>query len=376
MVELERVVKSGHSTEQVSQPSRIAAPDEAIGADELQLAARNHGMPLEALHYDITPPGLHYLLTHYDIPVLDAATWRLTVDGKVRRPLVLSLDDLRSRPAVTLPVTLECAGNGRARLNPRPVSQPWLNEAVGTAEWTGTPLASLLAEAGVEPGAVEVVFTGHDHGVERGVEQDYQRGLSFADAAQEEVLLAYQMNGLPLPPQHGFPLRLMAPGWYGMAHVKWLRAITVTDEPFAGFQNARAYRVKNHPDDVGEPVTRIRPRALMAPPGFPDFMSRARVARPGRHLLTGRAWSGLAPVTGVQVSVDGGATWDDADLEPALGRWAWSRWTYQWDAVEPGRHVLLARASDAAGNTQPVDQEWNAQGMANNMAQRVEVHVS
>jgi sulfane dehydrogenase subunit SoxC len=199
--------------------ARIAEPGEGIGLDELALATRNHGMPLEALRYDVTPPGLHYVLTHYDIPAVDPATWSLEVGGAVERPLRLTLADLQRRPAVTSRVLLECAGNGRARYEPRPVSQPWLLEAVGTAEWTGTPLGPLLEEAGIADGAVDVVFTGADHGVERGVEQDYARGLPLAEAMRPEVLLVWAMNGVPLPPQHGAPLRLLVPGWYGMAHV-------------------------------------------------------------------------------------------------------------------------------------------------------------
>ena len=161
----------------VSPPARVAEPDEGISLDELRLAARNHGMPLEALRYDVTPVGLHYLLTHYDIPFVDFDTWRLRVDGDVERPLSFGLDDLRSRERVTKRVTLECAGNGRALLAPRPVSQPWMDEAVGTSEWTGTPLAPVLREAGPRPSAVDVAFTGADHDVERGVEQTYRRGL-------------------------------------------------------------------------------------------------------------------------------------------------------------------------------------------------------
>jgi DMSO/TMAO reductase YedYZ molybdopterin-dependent catalytic subunit len=355
--------------------SRVAERDEGIGLDELALAARNHGMPLEALRYELTPVGLHYLLVHYDIPAIDPATWRLRVDGAVSQPLELDLAAVRARPRRTVPVTLECAGNGRALLQPRPVSQPWLTGAVGTAEWTGTPLAPLLAEAGLDPGAVDVVFTGADHGVERGVEQDYQRALPADVATGEDVLLAYEMNGAPLPVQHGYPLRLVVPGWYGMAQVKWLCRISVLTEWFAGFQNAVAYRFKEDPDDDGQPVTRIRPRALMVPPGHPDFMSRTRFLRAGEHEVIGRAWSGLAPVTGVDVSTDGGVTWEPATVEPAPGRWAWSRWAYRWSAT-PGPHELLARARDAAGHTQPVEQPWNVQGMGNNMSQRVTVVVT
>jgi DMSO/TMAO reductase YedYZ molybdopterin-dependent catalytic subunit len=358
---------------EASAPSRVADPDEGIGLDELGLAARNHGLPLEALRYDITPAGLHYLLVHYDIPAVDPATFALVVDGAVGTPLRLTLSDLRARERVTMPVTLECAGNGRARLHPRPVSQPWLVEAVGTAAWTGTPLAPLLREAGLDASTVDVVFTGADHGIERGVPQDYQRGLPVAAAMRDEVLLAYEMNGAPLPVQHGFPVRLVVPGWYGMASVKWLHRITAAPRPFDGFQNAVAYRLKQDAGESGEPVTRIRPRALMIPPGHPDFMSRVRFVAPGVHELSGRAWSGQAEVTRVEVSVDGGQSWVEASLEPALGPWAWRGWRTQWTVTGPGRYELLVRATDATGDVQPVDQPWNTQGMANNMAQRVEV---
>jgi DMSO/TMAO reductase YedYZ molybdopterin-dependent catalytic subunit len=353
----------------------VADPGEGVGLDELALAARNHAMPLEALRYDVTPAGLHYLLVHYDIPYVDADAWRLHLDGRVERPGAVDLAALRARPRVSLPVTLECAGNGRARLDPRPVSQPWLTEAVGTAVWTGTPLAPLLREAGLGDDAVDVVFTGLDHGVERGVEQDYQRALPIAEAMREEALLAYEMNGAALPPQHGFPVRLVIPGWYGMAHVKWLTRITVLTEPFTGFQNAVAYRLKQDEHDPGRPVTRIRPRALMIPPGFPDFMSRTRFVTAGDHELTGRAWSGQGAVTTVEVSVDGGTTWAVADLDEPPGPWAWTQWRHTWRA-EPGRHELVVRATDATGDRQPVDQAWNRQGMANTMAQRVTVVVS
>jgi len=366
----------GRRLTDVSAPARLAATGEGLGQDELALAARNHGLPLEALRYDLTPPGLHYVLTHYDIPhVPDDAAWLLTLGGHVRRALTLPAAELRAFPAVTTRVTLECAGNGRALLSPRPVSQPWLLEAVGTAEWTGVPLRLLLAEAGVASDAVDVVFTGADHGVERGVEQDYERALPLdvATGEEPEVLVAYAMNGAPLPPQHGRPLRLVVPGWYGMAQVKWLRAITVVDQPFTGFQQSVAYRIRQESEEAGRPVTLVAPRALLIPPGFPDFMSRTRVVTPGPVRIEGRAWSGRAPVTSVEVSTDGGVSRHPADLEPDHGhRWAWRRWTYTWFA-EPGDHVLSVRAHDGAGNSQPLEQSWNRGGFANNLVQRVPV---
>jgi DMSO/TMAO reductase YedYZ molybdopterin-dependent catalytic subunit len=351
--------------------------EQAISPEELALAARNHGMPLEALRYDITPTGLHYLLIHYDIPLVDAATWRLELGGSVDRSLSVSLDELMARPAVTQAVTMECAGNGRALLSPRPISQPWLLEAVGTGQWTGTALAPLLEEAGVSRDAVDVAFTGLDRGVEGGVEQDYVRGLAIDEARRPDVLLAYALNGRPLPPQHGYPLRLLLPGWYGMAQVKWLRRITVLDEPFTGYQNVRAYRYRRTLDDEeGTPVTRMACRSLMAPPGIPDFLSRRRHLTPGPCTVVGKAWSGWAPIERVEVSVDGGRSWQAADVNRPLGPAAWHPWTYSWSNAEPGDYELCCRASDAAGNSQLDTPDWNVGGYAVNAVQRVAVTVA
>src|SRR5450830_422016 len=297
-----------------------------LTTEELQLAARNRGMPLEALRYDITPTGMHYLLVHFDIPEIDALAWRLEIGGNVDRPRSLTLAELRARPSRTTPVTMECAGNGRARLSPRPISQPWLVEAVGTAQWTGTSLRELLVEAGVRPAAVELVFRGADHGVQGEVEHDYARSLPLHEALRPEVLLAYEMNGRPLEPQHGAPLRLLVPGWYGMTSVKWLTRIEAVTEPFDGYQPA------------------------------------------GAVTLRGRAWSGSGEVARVEVGVDGG--WRDAELEPPIGEFAWRGWSFEWTATS-GDHELSCRATDAVGHTQPLEQAWNYQGMGNNLVQTV-----
>jgi DMSO/TMAO reductase YedYZ molybdopterin-dependent catalytic subunit len=346
-----------------------------ISLEELQLAARNHGLPLEALREPITPVGLHYLLIHFDIPAVDAATWRLRLDGAFAQPAEVGLDALRARLARTLPVTLECAGNGRAFLAPRPPSQPWLTEAVGTAEWTGTPLAPLLEEAGVLPGARELVFTGLDRGVQGEVEQAYARSLPVEEALRDDVLLAYEVNGVPLPPQHGYPVRLIVPGWYGMTHVKWLSSITAVEEPFRGWQQEVSYRLRYAEEEQGTPVTRILPRSLFVPPGIPDFFTRRRFLAPGACSLRGRAWSGVAPVERVEVSADGGGSWADAALEAPLGPYAWRGWSHTWEAT-PGEHELCCRATDAAGNTQPAEPAWNFDGFCNNAVQRVQVTVS
>jgi DMSO/TMAO reductase YedYZ molybdopterin-dependent catalytic subunit len=348
-----------------------------ITTEELALAARNHGLPLEALHWDVTPPGLHYVLIHYDIPVVDASTWTLEVSGRVVRPLRLSLDDLAARPARTVTVTMECAGNGRARFAPRAISQPWLLEAVGTADWTGVPLADVLDEAGLLDDTVEVVFTGLDRGAEvDGVVEPYERSLDVAAATTEDVVLAYRMNGQPLPPQHGFPVRLVVPGWYGMGNIKWLGGIRAVADPFTGFQNRISYRLRQSADEPGTPVTRMEPRALMVPPGDPDFLTRRRLLPAGSCPLFGRAWSGWGPIVAVDVSSDGGDTWAAAELSAQpVSPYAWRSWTWTWPATTPGDYELCCRARDASGRCQPVEGPWNLHGFANNAVQRVPVTV-
>jgi DMSO/TMAO reductase YedYZ molybdopterin-dependent catalytic subunit len=188
------------------------------------------------------------------------------------------------------------------------------------------------------------------------------------------VLLAYEMNGAALPPQHGYPLRLLVPGWYGMTSVKWLTRITAVREPFEGFQQV-VYRFRQNPDDEGTPVTRMNPRSLMIPPGIPEFLTRKRFVETGRHRLRGRAWSGWASIERVEVSTDGGTTWAEATLGEAASPFGWRPFTFHWTATEPSESELCCRATDAAGNTQPLEQPWNYHGFANNMVQRIPVEV-
>src|SRR5919199_2534366 len=218
-----------------------------------------------------------------------------------------------------------------------------------SCEWTGTPLKGVLEDAGLIDDAVEVVFSGADRGIDQGVEQDYQRSLSVRDALDGDVLLAYAMNGEPLPPSHGFPLRLVVPGWYGMASVKWLRSITVVAAPFEGVQQTVLYTYRRAEDERGDPVARKRPRALMAPPGIPEFLSRLRHVARGRTTISGRAWSGGGAIRRVEFSADGGRTWVDARLEEPAGAHGWVGWSVQWDVAEPGDYELCARATDEHG---------------------------
>ena len=340
--------------------------------EEVALATRNSGMPLEALRYDLTPAGLHYLLIHFDIPATDAASWTLRIEGLVARPRSIGLAELQRMPAKTVRVTMECAGNGRGQTSPRYPSMPWLEEGVSTAEWTGVALSRLLDEAGLGESAREIVFHGADRGIDRAIEHSFSRSLAPEEALRDDVLVAYSMNGAPLPPQHGAPLRLVVPDWYGMASVKWLERIEVIDRAFDGVQQALSYHFRIVPGEKGVPCTLMRVNSLMIPPGIPDYYGRRRTVDAGPVEILGRAWSGAGPVQRVELFADG--SWRDALLEPPDGAHAWHRWSARWQA-NPGAQALRCRATDATGAVQPPEPPWDVTGFGNNAAQRVEVNV-
>ncbi len=349
-----------------------------FSAPETELAFRNHGIHAELLREPITPLGAHYLLIHFDIPQLSAENYSVAIGGRVRSPSRVSLAELKSRPKMTQVVTMECAGTGRSTLRPRAVYVPWFKEAIGTYQWTGTPLRPLLEQAGLLDDAVEVLFSGWDSGVDLGVEHAFERSLPVAEALKDEVMLAWEANGQALLPQHGFPLRLVVPSWYGMASVKWLRAITVLNEPFKGIQQAKVYRYQQKKGEPGEPVREKRVHSVIMPPGIPDLLTRQRYVAPGRHTLRGTAWSGSGRITRVEVSADGGSHWADAELVPvSKDRFAWTQWRRDWDATTPGDYMIACRATDEAGNVQPLDPNarWNRQGMGVNGVQQIPVTV-
>jgi DMSO/TMAO reductase YedYZ molybdopterin-dependent catalytic subunit len=348
-----------------------------FSAVETELAFRNHGTHAEFLHKPLTPLGSHYLLIHFDAPWLDSDGYSLSIGGRVGKPFRIGLDELKKLPPLTQAVTMECAGTGRSTLHPRGVYVPWFKGCIGTYQWTGTRLRPLLERAGLLDGAVEVLFTGWDTGVDLGVEHAFERSIPIADALRDEVMLAWAANDQPLLREHGFPLRLIVPSWYGMASVKWLRAITVLNKPFEGIHQTRGYRYSQSGDDPGTPVRSKWVNSMMAPPGIPDMISRHRFVAPGKQVLEGKAWSGFGRVTSVEVSTDGGATWGRAELKPVSGDpFAWVHWRFSWNAAV-GEHMLACRASDDAGNRQPLDpnERYNVQANGVNGVQRVPVTV-
>jgi DMSO/TMAO reductase YedYZ molybdopterin-dependent catalytic subunit len=342
------------------------SPTTAIPLQEEPLNAET---PLEALGEPLTPTPLFYIRNHFDMPTIDAADWRVTIDGAVARTLGLSLDDLRGRTPRTLAVTLECAGNGRAHMTPVPPGVPWGYGAVGTARFTGLPLGPLLSEAGLQAHAVEVAFEGADEGYLDGQAVRYVRSLPVDVALAPDTLLAWEMNDEPLSAEHGFPLRLVVPRWYGMASVKWLRRITALRTPFAGhFQQEYVYADAPGARSV-EPISLSRVRALIARPGDGEEL-------PGEPVeIAGTAWSGAAPIRRVEVSADGGLSWARAELGPALSPVSARTWSTLWRPRNAGTYVLAARATDTAGNTQPLDPVQNVRGYGNNVVQRVSVSV-
>lgn len=321
--------------------------------------------PPEALSEPITPTHLHYIRNHFAVPVIAAEDFRLEIQGAVGRPQMLPLSDLQRLPARTLSVTLECAGNGRSRLAPKIPGLQFHYGAVSTAQWTGTPLSSLLRESAPAPDACEVVFTGADQDDKSG--RSFSRSLPLGLAFHPDLLLAYAMNEAPIAPEYGGPVRLIVPGWYGMASVKWLSRIEVVTQPFDGHFQLTDYRYRQDESESGDPVREIRVRSLFC---LPSSVTLAA----GPQRFHGVAWSGHGPIVVVECSPDNGKSWEAADLAPATDRYAWQSWEWRWEAP-PGRTTLLCRAFDAAGNSQPLEQAWNLAGYGNNAVQSVVVEV-
>jgi DMSO/TMAO reductase YedYZ molybdopterin-dependent catalytic subunit len=321
----------------------------------------------------VVMPNAHfYVRNHFQIPKLDPSIWRLNVGGLVKHPLSLGLQDLKNMRSQTLVVTLECAGNGRSLLDPPIEGEKWDLGAVSTAEWTGVPLAEVLERAGIKAGACEVLFRGVDRGTVPGRTGPvhFERSLTLNDASSSEILLAYAMNGEPLPIQHGYPLRVIVPSWYAVTSVKWLTEIEVIDKPFTGHYqtDVYVYEWKRDGQVVREPVTLQHVRSLITEPGANHEVERGELA------IRGVAWSGAAPIERVEVSIANGP-WEQARLVGERSGHSWQWWELITRIDAPGTTTIRARASDLAGRSQPEQPEWNRLGYGNNVIQEVPVRV-
>jgi len=333
----------------------------------------NCEVPPELLGGELTPASRFFRRNHFAIPALDASGWRLEVGGLVRHPLSLDLDGLKRFGAMSVVAVLECAGNGRGLFRPTTEGEQWGLGTVGNARWTGVRLADVLAAAGIERGAAEVVFAGADRGTVGGSPEviAFERSLSVADAKYSGALLAFAMNGEPLPARHGFPVRLVVPGKYAVASVKWLTSITVTDQPFEGFFQAQHYVFEwpRHGTVVRQPIAEPGVRALITEPADGSQLP------PGTITIRGIAWSGAGPVTRVMVDL-GDDRWQPARLAGTPGSHGWQRWELPVRSAGAGELIIRARATDAAGRTQPVEPEWNRLGYGGNFIHEVSVRVT
>lgn len=326
----------------------------------------------------LTPNEQFYIRSHFPVPQLAASDWKLAVEGHVERPLQFDYAELRHMPSKTFPALLECSGNSRVLLQPLQPGIRWEQGGVSNAEWTGVPLSAVLERAGVKPGAVEVILEGHDKGRlgEPRIPGDvhYARSLPIDKARRPEVLLAYKMNGEDLPVAHGYPLRAVVAGWYGMASVKWLRRIIVTDQPFRGYFQTFAYTIweRRH---GGLPtltaVTEVGVKSQIARP-----MKSEVVAAGAPYRVVGAAWCGESGIKSVDVSSDGGNTWSAAKLIGKPVPFAWQFFEYAWQVPNrPGKATLMARATDEHGEVQPMERDEDRRDAAITHVQRIDVFV-
>jgi DMSO/TMAO reductase YedYZ molybdopterin-dependent catalytic subunit len=317
----------------------------------------NLEMPFSSLSGFITPNDSFYVRCHYPIPEIAAPKWRLKVEGDVEAPFELSYDELLGMESRTIAATLECAGNNRIFLEPKVKGVQWGLGAVGNASWTGVPLSALLERAKLKADAAEVILEGADEGeVDKSPKPagniSFCRSLPIGKA-RADVLLAYEMNGEKLSAPHGFPLRAIVPGWYAMASVKWLRRIIVTDKPFNGFYQSLDYSYwdRSGPLPTLAPIAEQQTKAEIARPENGE-----KVAANSTYRIHGAAWSGTGEIIRVEVSLDSGNAWHAARLLGEPVKNAWRLWEYEWRTpLSSGRHVIVARATDSRGTTQPAD---------------------
>jgi DMSO/TMAO reductase YedYZ molybdopterin-dependent catalytic subunit len=332
----------------------------------------NAETPHDALQENITPNNLFYVRNHFDVPDSQVETWELSVNQKVSHPQKFSLKDLKGMPSRKLTVLLECAGNGRSSLSPPIKGTAWNLGAVSQAEFYGTPLHHLLEIVRPTRDAIEVLFTGADQGLVRtGGITSYARSLPLEIANHPDVLLAWEMNGEPLPPNHGYPLRLVVPNWYGMASVKWLKEISLIDKPFDGFFQTGDYiyiDAEGIPD--GTPIRQMQVRSLILNPTEGSDHSSRFIQ------ISGIAWSGMGDIVDVSISHDDGKNWHATNLEAPNDLYGWTRWHSHLDLPHPGQFTLLSRATDSAGNIQPEKPLWNRGGYGNNPIHQVKFSIT
>jgi DMSO/TMAO reductase YedYZ molybdopterin-dependent catalytic subunit len=334
--------------------------------------------PFAALKDLLTPNEQFYVRSHFMPAKIDAKKFRLKIGGAVEKPLELSYEQLQDLPAKTMTLTMECAGNGRAFLTPKTKGVQWELGAVSTAEWTGVPLSVVLEKAMLKKSAVDVVLEGSDVGESKSDakpagEMHFTRGLPVDKAMKPEVLLAYKMNGEALAVNHGFPLRAVVGGWYGVASIKWLSRILVTERPFVGFEQSLDYSIWERRDGIPSlvPLTEMEVKASIARP-----YAGEQVAAKTDYRVYGAAWTGESEIAKVEFSTDAGKTWDEARLLGNAVPFAWRLWEYVWKTPMARKYTLMARATDKRGRVQPRERDADRRNYAINHVLALEVEVA
>lgn len=349
-----KLIASGRSANSAAvNTTQASAAEEGLitrGEEPLNLE-----MPFSTLDRFLTPNERFYVRCHFPVPQVELGTWKLRIEGAVSSPIELNFESLRALPAQTKIATMECAGNGRSFLQPKVKGVAWDIGAVGNAEWTGVLLRDVLELAGCKSNATEVILEGADRGLIKEPprppgEIHYARSLPL-EKAMKDVLLAFEINGEPLTPSHGFPLRAVVPGWFGMASVKWLQRIVVSDAPFNGYYQSIDYTYWSERDGLAEllPLREMRVKAQIARPAGGETIPPAATYR-----VHGAAWAAEDVIARVELSTDGGATWAETKLLGDPVKHAWRFWEFSWQTpADPGGCTLIARAIDSAGRTQP-----------------------
>lgn len=364
-----------------AMPASLLAQGAKVAPGKEKLIVRSlrppdYETPVALLDSWLTPVEHFYVRSHMPVPAgLDAATWTLQIDGEIDNPATLTLDELKKLPTATVTTVLECAGNGRAFFDPPVAGIQWSKGAVGNARWTGVRMADVLKRAGVKSTGRFVTMNGADRGM--GQQPDFVRQLPLDKAMHADTLLAFEMNGQPIPPLHGFPLRAIVPGWEGAYSMKWLTNLRVIDREFDGFWVATGYR---YPTKAVAPGATVDPKDMAPLSGLvvKSLITRpldAAVVAPGKVEVAGFAWAGETDIARVDVSTDHGSSWQPARLTGERAKYAWRRFEYGFEARRPESCLILARATDANGRTQPMTPPWNPSGYLWNAPDSVRVEV-
>ncbi|MDT8861954.1 sulfite oxidase [Alkalihalobacillus sp. MEB130] len=338
-----------------------------------RLQPENLETPISFLETNTMPPELFYKRNHFSYPSLTYSNYWLPINGSVVTPKVFSLEEIAKLPAKTLKVILECAGNKRSYFEPKTYGEQWEKGGISQGYWTGVPLKTFLESTGITQTAKEVLVEGYDKGKRTDMKNEYPyaRSLPLDKALHPDTLIAYEYNYHPIPFEHGYPLRLIVPSWYGMASVKWIKQISVISSEFKGpYQSVDyVYYPNKENEDNAFPVTKMNVNSTIQTPLNMEELNT------GSHIIKGIAWTGVGSILKVEVSLDAGQTWIETDLQSPSDNYSWTEWSYEWSTYEAGEYTIMSKATDSFGRTQPTEAFWNQKGYGYHAIDQIKVKV-